>query len=76
MKHMHVLLLVITPIVDQCLEQQTFVDGANDGARSSTNIVCHGYQFPPDHPKVDVKVFFTGSTMFQAAEVEVFRVLV
>ena len=73
MKHMHGLLLVITPIVDQCLEQQTFIDGANDGARSSTNIVC--YQFPQDHPKVEVKAFFTGSKMFQIAEVEMFRVL-
>jgi len=39
---------------------------------SSTNIAC--YELPPGHPPVDATAFFTGSEMFQAAEVEVFRV--
>jgi len=48
-------------------------DGFNVGARGSTNIIC--YEFPPGHPKVNAKAFFTGSKMFQIAEVEMFRVL-
>jgi len=49
------------------------LDGANSTFPNSTTL--RSYALPPGHAPVDANTFFTGAKDFQAAEIEVFRVL-